>query len=110
MRYRRVFEELPSTVDTEREWNFRDDIHQEYMNDDLPENHPVITLTLNWKPDEHSVPRPVGKYRIDLGLLEPKYVRKTEEGKFFLRFQRTGESIEIALNRQSPALKVGQKP
>lgn len=103
-------EELPSTVDTEREWNFRDDIHQEYMNDDLPENHPVITLTLNWKPHEHSVPTLVGKYRIDLGLLEPRYVRKTKEGKFSLRFQRTDENIEIALNRQSPAIKVGQKP
>ena len=80
------------------------------MNGDIPESQPVITLTLNWKPDEHSSARPVGKYRIDLGLLQPKYVRKTNEGTFFLRFQRTNGNIEIALNRQSPALKVGQRP
>jgi hypothetical protein len=103
-------EKLPSTAPTEREWNFRDDIHQEYMNDDLPISHPIITLKLNWKPDEYSEARLVGKYRIDLGMLEPEYVRKTKEGRFFLRFQRTGEDIEIALNRQSPALKVGQRP
>jgi hypothetical protein len=102
-------EELSSTTTTEREWNFRDDIHQEYMCD-IPESQPIITLTLNWKSDELSAARLVGKYRINLGLLEPQYVRKTTGGKFFLRFQRTDENIEIALNRHSPALKVGQMP
>jgi hypothetical protein len=106
-------EQLPPMAKTKRKWNFRDDIHQEYMNGDLPQSEPVITLTLNWKPDECSAAELVGKYRINLGLLEstnPSYVRKSKDGKFFLRFQRTDDNIEIAINRKSPALRVGKIP
>ncbi len=101
---------LPSSAITEREWNFRDDDNQEFHSD-IPENQQFISLTLNWKPDKAATKaRLVGKYRIDLRLmLSEGLVRKSDKG-IFLRFQRTGEIIEIALNRASPALVVGRKP
>jgi hypothetical protein len=59
---------LPSTATTEREWNFRDDINQNFFGD-IPESQPIVSLTLNWKLDATSKPRIVGRYRIDLTLL-----------------------------------------
>jgi hypothetical protein len=101
---------LPSTAITEREWNFRDDINQNFFGD-IPENQPIISLTLNWNPDATSKPRLVGRYKIDLTLLVAEgFARKTDRG-VNLRFQRTGEVIEIATDRQSPlTLVVGRKP
>ena len=100
---------LPSTATTEHEWNFRDDIDQNFFGD-IPESQPIISLALNWKPDATSKPKIVGRYRIDLTLLVSEgFARKSERG-VHLRFQRTGEFIEIATNRQSQALVVGRKP
>src|SRR5258707_1953297 len=101
---------LPSTATTEREWNFRDDINQHFFGD-IPESQPIISLTLNWKPDATSKPRIVGRYRIDLTLLMSEgFARKTKRG-VNLRFQRSGEIIEIAIDRESKkALVVGRKP
>ena len=101
---------LPSTTTTEREWNFRDDINQNYFGD-IPDDQPIISLTLNWKPNATSEPKIVGRYRIDLtSLVSEGFARRTDKG-VNLRFQRTGEIIEIATDRQSHlTLVVGRKP
>jgi hypothetical protein len=100
---------LPSTTITEREWNFRDDINQNFFGD-IPPSQQIISLTLNWKSDAKSKARLVGRYRIDLrSLLSEGLVRKTRRG-VSLRFQRTGDIIEIAIDRRSRALVVGRKP
>lgn len=101
---------LPTTATTEREWNFRDDVSQNFFGD-IPENQRTITLTLNWKPDATSEPKLVGRYKIDLGLLVSEgFARKNNRG-VNLRFQRTGDIIEIAIDRQNArTLVVGRKP
>jgi hypothetical protein len=100
---------LPARAITEREWNFRDDVNQNFFGD-IPADQPTITLTLNWKPDAATAPRLVGRYSIDLRLLVSEgFARKSNRG-VNLRFQRTGDIIEIAIDRESPALVVGRKP
>jgi hypothetical protein len=100
---------LPVSASTEREWNFRDDNNQHFFGD-IPETQPVITLTLNWKPNRNSKAKLVGRYKLDLKqLLSEGFARKVDRG-FQLRFQRTGEIIEIAINGNSPRLVVGRKP
>ena len=94
---------------TERAWNFRDDNGQHYFGS-IPLDQKQITLRVNWKPSKLTAAKEVGRYRFNLpGLEESGYVRKTEKARI-LRFQRTGTKIEIAINRSSPALVVGQKP
>jgi|SRR5579883_405263 len=100
---------LPQTTMTEREWNFRDDNNQNFFGD-IPDSQPVVTLTLNWKPDANSKPMVVGRYKIDLGLLVSENLAKKSNRGVLLRFQRTSDFIEIAVDRQSPALVVGRKP
>ena len=94
---------------TERTWNFRDDNNRRFFGC-IPLEQRQITLRLNWKPTANTVAKEVGRYRINLpGLEESGYVHTTEKGRI-LRFQRTGDSIEIAINWSSPALPVGRKP
>ena|SRR5579883_1301663 len=100
---------LPQNAVTEREWNFRDDNTQNFFGD-IPDSQPVITLTLNWKPDANSPAKLVGRYKIDLGLLVAEKLAKRSNRGVLLRFQRTSDFIEIAVDRQSPALVVGRKP
>jgi hypothetical protein len=100
---------LPASATTEREWNFRDDNNQNFFGD-IPERQQIISLTLNWKRDARSEARLVGRYRIDLRLLQSEgFVRKSKRG-VNLRFQRTGDIIEIAIDRKNKALVVGRKP
>jgi hypothetical protein len=100
---------LPQGATTDREWNFRDDNNQNFF-EDIPDDQPVITLTLNWKPSAISPAKLVGRYRIDLDLLVSEKLAKRSNRGVLLRFQRTGEFIEIAVDRQGPALVVGRKP
>jgi hypothetical protein len=107
--YLKMVKTLPDEAATEREWNFREDNNQHFYGD-IPFNQERITLTLNWKPDSYSSSKLVGKYQIDLPLLLGKgFVRKASRG-IQLRFQSTGEAIEIAIDRDSPALRIGSKP
>jgi hypothetical protein len=100
---------LPQATTTDREWNFRDDNNQNFFGD-LPDDQPVIIVTLNWKPSAITPAKLVGGYRIDLELLvSEKFAKKSNRG-VLLRFQRTDEFIEIAVDRQSPALVIGRKP
>jgi hypothetical protein len=39
---------LQADTPTEREWNFRDD-NDQHFHGDIPEDQPVVLLTLNWK-------------------------------------------------------------
>ena len=94
---------------TEREWNFRDDNYQ-HFHGDIPEDQPVVSLTLNWRADAESQPMLVGRYKIDLRqLLKAGYVRENSRG-ILLRFQRSRELIEIAINRSRRGLVVGRRP
>lgn len=70
----------------------------------IPANQPVITATLDWKESAQTEAFPVGKYRIDLPALEAKGYVRLKDNRYFLRFQRTKERIEIAINRKSKAL------
>ena len=100
---------LPNGTPTEREWNFREDNNQHFYGD-IPYNQEVISLTLNWKPDSSSPSKLVGKYQINLPLLLKKgFVQEGSKG-IKLRFQSTGDAIEIATDRNSPALRIGSKP
>ena len=100
---------LSDEAATEREWNFREDNNQHFYGD-IPYNQKIITLTLNWKADKSSSPKLVGKYQIDLpALLDEGFVQEGSKG-IKLRFQSTGDAIEIAIDRNSPALRVGSKP
>jgi hypothetical protein len=100
---------LPISTKTEREWNFRDDNNQHFFGV-IPDEQKFITLTLNWKPNRTSKAKLVGRYKLDFVLLLSEgFVRKVDKG-IQLRFQRTGEIIEIAISSKSPALAVGRKP
>jgi hypothetical protein len=107
--YLKTVKRLPDGAVTEREWNFREDNNQHFYGD-IPYNQEIITLTLNWKPDSYSPSKLVGKYQIDLPLLlEKGFVQDGLKG-IKLRFQSTGNAIEIAIDRNSPALRIGSKP
>lgn len=102
-----MISELPPYSQTERIWNFNDEKGRNFMLY-IPANQPVITATLNWKESTADKAAPVGRYRIDLPALEANgYVRIADRG-YFLRFQRTKERIEIALNRKNKALDFGR--
>ncbi len=74
----------------------------------IPANQPFITATLDWKESAKAETFPVGKYRIDLPALEAKGYVRLKDNRYFLRFQRTKERIEIAVNRKSKALDFGR--
>jgi hypothetical protein len=98
---------LPSSANTDREWNFRDDIGQHFFGD-IPAHQLVISLTLDWKPDERSPAKLVGRYKIDMHLLErEKFAKKVARG-VLLRFQRTGDFIEIAISATTRHLWSGE--
>jgi hypothetical protein len=99
--------ELPSDTPTERHWTFNDEVNQNYMLY-IPDNQPVITATLNWKETADSEAFPSGKYRLDLRALEVNGYVRLKDNRYFLRFQRTKEKIEIAINRKSKALDIGR--
>lgn len=101
-----MINELPPDSPTERHWNFNDAIRQNFMLF-IPTNQPVITATLNWKESGEDEAVLVGKYRLNFPALEAKGYVRLKDNRYFLRFQRTGNRIEIAVNRKSPALTIG---
>ena len=63
-----------------------------------------MTLTLNWKRHKNALAVTVGKLRLDMEqLVEAGYARKVP-GAYVLRFQRTGNRLEVAINRSKRAL------
>lgn len=101
-----MINELPPDSPTERHWNFNDAIRQNFMLF-IPSNQPVITATLNWKESGEDETVLVGKYRLNLPALEAKGYVRLKDNRYFLRFQRTGNRIEIAVNRRGSALEMG---
>lgn len=99
--------EFSSEMPTERQWIFNDDKGRNYMLY-IPSNQPVITGTLNWKETSDSPVYLVGRYRFDLRALEAGGYVRFKDNRYFLRFQRTKERIEIAINRTSKALDFGR--
>ncbi|MCF7675083.1 MAG: hypothetical protein K9N23_18500 [Akkermansiaceae bacterium] len=102
-----MISELPPDSPTDRLWNFNDEVNQNYMLY-IPANQPVITATLTWKESAKAETFPVGKFRIDLPALDANGYVRLKDHRYFLRFQRTKERIEIALNRTSKALDLGR--
>ena len=102
-----MISDLPSDSPTERHWTLNDEVNQNYMLY-IPANQPVITATLDWKESAKAETFPVGKYRINLPALESGGYVRLKDNRYFLRFQRTKERIEIALNRKSKALDFGR--
>jgi hypothetical protein len=102
-----VITELPPESPTERQWNFNDEKGRNFMLY-IPANQPVITATLNWKESAKAEAFSAGKYRIVLPALEANGYVRLKDNRYFLRFQRTKERIEIALNRKSKALDFGR--
>ena len=102
-----MISELSPDSPTDRHWTFNDEVKQNYMLY-IPANQPVITATLDWKESAKAEIFPVGKYRIDLRALEANGYVRLKDNRYFLRFQRTKERIEIAINRTSKALDFGR--
>jgi hypothetical protein len=95
---------------TERNWTGRDDNCGHHF-DQVPFAQSPLTLTLHWKASRSATPRIVGAYRIDLRALEAAgHIRRVDAQFVILRFQRTGDRIEIASKRSGPALVVGVSP
>ena len=102
--------ELPSGTATRRNWTGRDDNCGHHFGQ-VPLAESLLTLTVNWKASRGATPRIVGAYRIDLRALETAGFVRRVEGRFvILRFQRTGDRIEIASKRSGSALVVGASP
>ena len=100
---------LSKDTPTRRNWCGRDDNAAHY-HQNIPIDQKEITLTLRWKEADQRELSEVGRYKINLpGLTNEGYVEKRAAG-YFLRFQRTGTKIEIAINRGGKALEVGSWP
>lgn len=98
---------LPLNSPSERHWNFNDAVGRNYMLY-IPANQPGVTATLNWKKSSDSKAILVGKYRFDLRALEAGGFVRFKDNRYFLRFQRTKERIEIAINRSGKAQALGR--
>jgi hypothetical protein len=67
-----------------------------------------LNIRLRWKTNTNSRIKSIGTYQLDLTcLLKEKYIRE-DHGEVRLRFQRTEQDIQIAVNRKKKhALKIG---
>jgi hypothetical protein len=87
---------------THRAWNGRDDVSQHYMGR-IPLTERSVSLVLTWKKDKDAKSCLVGGFLLEMEkLCDEGYVRAVP-GFYILRFQRTGDRIEIAVNRGSKA-------
>jgi hypothetical protein len=64
----------------------------------------VVTLRLNWKRDKSSRPELVGRFRLEMDALVSRGYARKIPGWYVLRFQRSGDRIEVAVNRSKQAL------
>lgn len=87
---------------TQRAWNGRDDIRQHYLGR-IPLGAHLVTLSLTWRKKQGSKPCFVGNFQFDMSALAAMGFVHRVEGYYVLRFQRTEDRIEIAINRMSPA-------
>jgi len=94
---------------TDRTWTGRDD-NQGHHHGLVPLEDSPVTILVLWKASKQGVAHFVGRYRIDLQELIRAGFAREVGGAAFLRFQSSGERIEIALNRSSRSLVVGGNP
>jgi hypothetical protein len=100
---KRMVEMLPDDAPTERRWTGRDDNNANFYGK-IPLIESIVTLTLSWKRDTNANPVVVGRLRLNMEqLVEAGYARKVT-GAYILRFQRTGNQVQIAVNRGQRAL------
>lgn len=93
----------------QRHWIGRDALN--FVHGRIPWEQSPITIKLEWRRDATSRPLLVQCYRIDLEVLcRDGFARYENDGAIRLRFQRTGDKIQIAINRKTPALVVGLNP
>lgn len=97
--------ELPPDSITDRTWNGRE-IRGDHHGL-IPANQREITMNLNWI-DSNNATSPVGKFRINLPALEAKGFVRRVDGKYRLRFQSSGNGIEIATNRTAAPYPIGK--
>jgi hypothetical protein len=100
---------LDEDSNTRRAWNGRDDVHQHYLGR-VPRDEKSVSLSLTWKKEKDAKPSLVGRFVLDVNALAKEGFVREVEGFYILRFQRTGNVIEIAPNRSSPALKLARLP
>ena len=112
-----ILDDMPSSIPY-RVWNGNDSIYQHYFGKVDKEKECSLYLELNWGEEGNCSNRQlIGLYQINLPrLLENKYIRtepkdSKDSSKVRLRFQRTNNKIEIAINRESKnILTVGFYP
>lgn len=104
-----MIERLDDTTRTRRNWNGRDDIQQHYLGH-IPRSEHEVTLTLSWKKEKHAPLHLVGKFRFHLPALVEAGLARTHGGEYILRFQRTGQLIEVARNRSAQAEPLARLP
>ena len=93
-----------------RDWTGNDRVYRNFLGR-VRLNESPLHIRLHWKQDDNIATKQlIGIYRIDLkGLLKAGYIRNAPgyPGEVILRFQNSGGIIQIAVNRQGPALNIG---
>ena len=92
-----------------RDWTLNDRVHRNVFGR-VRKNESPLRLRLFWKPDDLSPSQLVGIYELNLlELIKSGYVRdyNNSAGEVLLRFQRDNKLIQIAINRQSKAITIG---
>lgn len=100
---------LASDARTDRSWTGRDD-NNGHHHGLVPLEDSPIRIAVHWKASDKSPAKYVGNYQIDLRELIRAGFAREVNGSAFLRFQSSGERVEIATKRSAPALVVGKNP
>jgi DNA recombination-dependent growth factor C len=107
-----MFKKLDYLQRCTRSWTLNDRVNQHYFARVRLDEAP-LRLCLHWKRDDHSPKQLVGAYELNLRqLLDGGFVRRApaqtvQNDEIILRFQREGRKIQLAVNRHSPALDIG---
>jgi hypothetical protein len=99
-----MFTRLDDNAKTHRTWNGRElHYHGKISLQETP-----VSMKLTWREEKHARPKFVGCFSLDMRqLCAGEFVRREDGQHYRLRFQRTGQDIEIAATRDGPALRVG---
>lgn len=87
-----------------REWTLNDRVNKNVFGR-VRKNESPLRLRLLWKRDDCSPSKLVGIYE----LIKAGYIRdyNNSAGEVLLRFQRDNKLIQIAINKQSGAITIG---
>jgi hypothetical protein len=98
-----MIEMLQDDAPTNRKWTGRDD-NGAHHHGKIPLAEPVVTLTLSWRRNRTARPELVGRFRLDMEKLVAEGYATRDSGGYRLRFQRTENRMEVAINRGRAAL------